>query len=393
MAGAEDGSNAGHRASDAGGVALSHSAALSRADLLAFNQHLAALATAGLPLEAGLRLAAQDARSSRVKRAISSLADDLERGVPLGEAFDRHRGSFPPAYAPLMEAAVATNNLPALLLSLGQHQELTSKLRDNLSRQLAYPMVVLFGVLVVAALIGSFVLPQMMAVYESTAQMARDYGLRSSPLWGGARSPLPQLPFSTTLVMSISPYLPWLAVTGVGLLVLTPVVLRGLKIARLDGVMADAVGMRLPLVGAVLRHSALSRFTDALGVATLAGLDLPRGLRLAGAMVRYPRISADAEQIARSLEAGNAPAAARTTVVPRTTLEAIGASSKSATLGLTLETLALLHRQQAELRAHRVPLVLVPLMMLLLGGLLAVLLAAVLAPLGHMMRIMQGSLF
>src|ERR1700761_4156135 len=52
-------------------------------DFLAFNQELASLAEAGLPVEQGLRLIAQDLRTGRLAGAVRALADDLERGVPL----------------------------------------------------------------------------------------------------------------------------------------------------------------------------------------------------------------------------------------------------------------------------------------------------------------------
>lgn len=364
--------------------------ALRAEDLVAFNHHLAALASSGLPLEAGLRLAATEARSARVRRAIEGVAADLEKGMPLHEAFDRQRGAFPLAYARMMVGVAGTNNLPGLLLSLGKHQELAARMRALVGKALAYPMVVFAGVLVVAGLMGSYVLPTMTATYTMMAaqsvKMAQAWRFRSgAPQYSG------ELPLPTQLVIAIGPYLPAVVITLMAIMVLVPVAAFVLRMLRMDGVAADVVGLRLPVVGQAMRHSALARFLDSLTVSTMAGVDLPRGLRLSAAVLGYPRITADADKLAAALEAGrpaNSVGAMR--LLPESLPDAISASSDTATLGVTLEALAVLHRQQAELRAQRIPLILVPLAVLAVGLLVAVLLAAVLTPLGSMLRLIQA---
>src|SRR4051812_18058487 len=64
-------------------------------EFLAFNQQLAQLTRAGLPIEQGLRLIAEDLGSGRMAEATRQIAEDLERGQPLAEAFERRRTTFP----------------------------------------------------------------------------------------------------------------------------------------------------------------------------------------------------------------------------------------------------------------------------------------------------------
>src|SRR5213594_3429432 len=79
-------------------------------DFITFNQQLAHLTAAGLPLEHGLRLIAQDMRRGKVTDTIRQIASDLEKGEPLGRAFEKHASQFPVAYGRLIEAGVQTNN-------------------------------------------------------------------------------------------------------------------------------------------------------------------------------------------------------------------------------------------------------------------------------------------
>src|SRR5262245_43178607 len=85
---------------------------LSGEDFAAFNQQLAHLSAAGLPIEQGLRLIAEDLRHGGLAQSVRSVSTELESGVALGDAFKKHEKQFPPLYGTLIEAGVRANNLP-----------------------------------------------------------------------------------------------------------------------------------------------------------------------------------------------------------------------------------------------------------------------------------------
>src|SRR5690348_17070364 len=91
---------------------------LGEEDFTTFNQQLAQLTAAGMPIERGLRLVAEDMRSGRLAQAVHSVADELERGASLPEAFERHHRLFPPLYGTLVGAGVRSGNLSGMLLNL-----------------------------------------------------------------------------------------------------------------------------------------------------------------------------------------------------------------------------------------------------------------------------------
>src|SRR6478752_70109 len=79
-------------------------------DFLAFNRQLAQMTASGLPVEYGLRLIAKDMRSGRLGATINAVAADLEGGMSLGDAFERHADRFPPLYGRLVRAGIRANN-------------------------------------------------------------------------------------------------------------------------------------------------------------------------------------------------------------------------------------------------------------------------------------------
>src|SRR5438552_2476941 len=89
-------------------------------DFLSFNDQLAHLAKAGMPVEHGLRLLAQDLKRGRLAATVRAVADELQKGVPLEQAIEKYQDKFPPLYARLVAAGSRNGDLAATLFSTGQ---------------------------------------------------------------------------------------------------------------------------------------------------------------------------------------------------------------------------------------------------------------------------------
>ena len=72
---------------------------IGRDEFLLFNQQLASITKSGIPFERGLRELSRDIASSKMRKLINQIADDLEKGMSIEEAFKRREKVFPPLYA------------------------------------------------------------------------------------------------------------------------------------------------------------------------------------------------------------------------------------------------------------------------------------------------------
>lgn len=344
-------------------------------DFIAFNEQLAHLATAGLPLEAGLRLIARDMRSGALAATVRLVADDLERGVPLGEAFDRHRGRFPALYGRLIDAGVRGGNLSSVLLNLSRHLEVVHRLRATLWRTLAYPLMVMVAIVLLLLFLGLHVVPQFRPLFA-------DMGMR--------------LPLLTEILFAASEATPYVAAALLALLVGGMLLWATLRARGLERHAADAIGLRLPLVGRVLRLNLIARWCDALRIGVTAGLPLPAAVELAGDAVRSPRLGRDGHVLIARLEAGrtlddadddDVGPAARLSVLPATVPTAIALAAGHNDLSSTLATLAEMYERQAESRANAIPAVLTPLMLIAVAVTIGLVILALVLPL---IRLIEG---
>jgi type II secretory pathway component PulF len=329
-------------------------------DFAAFNQQLAQLAAAGMPVEQGLRLIAADLRSGRLARTIEQLAAELERGTPLDQAFENFKDQFPPLYGRLISAGVKSGNLSGVLLNLGRHLDTVSRLRNVLWRTLSYPMFVVLGLGILMAFLGMVVLPQFRHIYA-------EFHI--------------QLPGITEVLLELGQFAPALLVLLLIIVIGGPIFWAIARILGYSEAIVERFLIPLPLVGPVLKNNLLARWCDAVKIGVDAGLDLPAALAMAGDATRSRRLSRDGAALAAALASGRALTAVETRLLPQTIPAALQFSSNYHDLGTTLGSLSDLYQRQAELRLASLPQVLTPILVLLIALFVGFVIFAMLAPL------------
>jgi len=335
--------------------------ALSGEDFAAFNQQLAHLSAAGLPIEQGLRLIAEDLRNGGLAESIRNVAEELERGVPLADAFKKHEKQFPSLYSALIDAGVRTGNLPGVLLNLGRHLELVSRLRATLWRAVSYPLAVLGGLMFVFFFLATFVLPKFEQIFKD---------------WHTELPGITQLAFALARVMPVLLCITLVIVIGL------PLLWTILRALHLDRAAADMM-LPLPLIGPVLRRNLVSRWADAMRLCVQSGMDLPSAMNLSSSIVGSPALKRDSSRIVSHVNAGQSLEGFRETlyVLPRPVLAVMQASAERNDLPSALETLSVMYHQQAELRLNTVATVLTPMLMMFVAALIAFVILAMFAPL------------
>jgi len=331
-------------------------------DFLAFNQQLAQLTAAGLPVERGLQMIAQEIRRGKLRRTIDAVTADLENGKTLPQAVDAHRGKFPPLYARLIDAGIRAGNLSAVLLNLGRHLTLVRRMQAAVWRALAYPAIVLLAFAAIFFFVMTHVVP-----------------LCRMPLFRGM-----QLPAITQAALDVSdflggiPFWPTLAAAAVlGMLIFLTLGLIGR-----DPNISEHLLLPLPLVGAVLRRNLIARWCDAVGLGVDAGMDLPAAIELADDAIGSPGLKADGQAIIAAISNGRPISASpEGKILPPMVPAAMDLGATRGQLSQALHSLCAGYQQQAEMRLAALQAILTPVVLLILGLFIALLMFALIAPL------------
>ncbi|MDI9431699.1 MAG: type II secretion system F family protein [Planctomycetota bacterium] len=336
--------------------------AVGRNEFLLFNRQLASITKAGIPLERGLRELAQDITSKSMRKLVEEIAADLEAGMGIEEAFQKRQGAFPPLYGRILKAGVETGRLTEMLTSLNRHLELASHTRRIIFEAVSYPAVVFVLAAIIITLVFTYIVPQFQGVLEEMI------GGKLNPVTTGVLD----------LARNVVPF--W---TGVAVFVAAIV---GLFIA----LSASPAGRRIkegfllhvPVIGRLWHNSVLSRMAEAMALLVGAGCDMPECLRLGAVAAGSERLLLDSERLAAQIEKGAnfMEAGHDAGMLPRLFLYSVQLGAQRNELPDNLHSLADMYADQARAGQSRLQVVLLPMMLVVVGGFLGVTILAMFLP-------------
>jgi type II secretory pathway component PulF len=261
-------------------------APVGRDEFLLFNQQLASITKAGIPLEQGLRQLAQDAGSARMRHLIEEIARDLESGMSIEQAVGAREKAFPPLYGLILKAGVRTGRLSEMLTSLNRHMEIGQRTRRILAEAVTYPAVVFFICVVIVTFMFVFIVPTYKEVLTDMAGMGSG------------------LPALTEIFITLSHYIVHIWIGILALLLISVFSWRGLSYTAAGRRTKEAFLFRVPYLGRVLQNGFLARLAESMGLLAAAGCTMPQCLRLGGQASGSETLRRDMEHLAAQVEAG-----------------------------------------------------------------------------------------
>ncbi|MFH1614413.1 MAG: type II secretion system F family protein [Planctomycetota bacterium] len=339
------------------------STAIGRSEFLLFNQQLASITKAGIPLERALRELAHDISSKPMQRLVSDIADDLERGVSIDKAIAKRQRNFPAMYGLILKAGVETGRLAEMLASLNRHLDMADRTRRIIFESLCYPAVVFVFASIVLTGLFIFVIPQFESILNEMT-----YGAELPALTRGIFA----------LTKNIIPL--WTAVAIIAVLIfLLSTLLSGSPAGRR---FRESVFLKFPMLGRLYHAGSLARLAEAMAVLVTAGADMPDCLRLSSAVSGSEKIKLECETIACQVEKGSGilEAGHFCRMIPRLFLYSVQLGSQRNELQDNLYGLSQMYSQQAFCMQGRLQAILMPAMIIALGVVVGTMVLAIFLP-------------
>ncbi|HLB53844.1 MAG TPA: type II secretion system F family protein, partial [Gemmatimonadales bacterium] len=232
---------------------------VSTRDVVIFTRQFATMINAGLPLVQSLNILAQQAENKTLKDITRAVVYDVEAGNTLADAMRKHPKAFTDLYVNMVAAGEAGGILDTILLRLATFLEKNDALVRKVKGAMVYPAVIMSVAVIAVAVLLLAVIPTFSSMFASVNM---------------------ELPLPTRIVMGASQFLLrfwWALIAGAVLLGFagrayyrTP---NGRRVV--DGAM-----LRGPILGDLLRKSAVSRFTRTLGTLISSGVSILDGLEI-----------------------------------------------------------------------------------------------------------------
>ena len=355
----------------------SYVAPLSLDDFLFFNEQIAAMTNAGVPLQDGLRQLGADVGSGKLKRLLLELADDLAAGTPLEQALAKLQSRFPTQYAGVVRAGLESGDLGGTLYGLSTHLRLKSDLRRALVELAVYPLVVLLFAFGVLSFLMRIVVPQLELM---VADMVGVYG------WSSPSRP-PSVPHSTGWIFETARAWPTIELVLLGLLAAVVLFVAGTCLPGGRGV-REWLLRRIPGIARVYWSSVLARFTHTSALAAFSGTPLPELIASSGAASGSGSLAKTARTVAQKLSAGLALEEATRSQrdIPALWTCVVSATAARGGLPAALEELARTYELRARQWSGVVRVILGPVLLLAVGLFLGTVIVGLLLPVIHLIQ-------
>ncbi len=346
---------------------------IGRNEFMLFNQQLASITKAGIPLEKGLRELADDVTSKSMRKLVNAIAEELEAGVSIEDAFEKRQKHFPPLYGRILKAGVETGRLSEMLTSLNRHLELSNQTRRIIFEALCYPAVILALAAVVITAVFLIIIPQFVPILTEMVE--------------GARMPALTL-FFFGIARNVVPF--WIVVVII-------VILLIIILSMLSGYPAgrrfkESLLLKIPIIGRVYHSSVLGRMAEAMAMMVAAGCDMPACLRLASDASGSAKIILESEALAGQIEQGAniLEAGQFCRMIPRLFLYSIQLGTQRNELQDNLYSLGQMYAEQAKCGQARLQAVLLPVMIIAVGGFVALAVLSIFLPMIQVVTALGG---
>lgn len=326
---------------------------------------LAVMVDAGIPVLQSLAVLSGKTENRRFQRIINTLAHSTETGNSLSDSMARFPDVFTDAEIGVVRAGEAAGNLNKMLFRLSDQIERAHELQTKLISAATYPVVIL--ITLIAITIG-----MMIWIVPTLLNLLVEGGLSES-----------EFPFATRVLLAISRFTSswWWAVVLFALIVYG--VFRVYKSTEVGNFQTDYYKLRIPVVGALIRKVLVLRFISLLGILLEAGLPVIKSLQIIGSSINSSPYEAKTREVIKKVQAGekiSANLSKSPFLFPETVTEMINIGESTASIGTISQKIASHYDREIDHTLRRLTSLFEPLMILVVGTIIALLALAILMP-------------
>jgi type IV pilus assembly protein PilC len=338
---------------------------VSSRDLQIFTRQLATLVNAGIPVVDSLKMLGEGKRNPMLKNAANAVRESIESGKRLGDAMAAQPAVFDRLYVNMIRAGEEAGILDGILDRLAIYMEKSEKIKKQIKGALFYPVAIIGVAIVVVTLILVFVIPKFQDLYQKSGK---------------------SLPALTQFVVSVSDFLiqKWYIAGGVAIAVPWAFIIWSRTPEGME--VMDRTLIRLPAFGDLIQKSSVARMSRTLSTLLSSGVSVIDALDIAARTAGNRVIEEALLRSKESVTSGRPLAAplSKEPMIPEMVSQMIKIGEQSGTLDTMFAKVADFYEDDVENAVKAVMSLIEPILMVVLGGIIAVLVLAMYLPIFDM---------
>ncbi len=342
------------------------------ADLAVITRQLATLLSAGISAVDALKAMIDQVESRDMERVLRDIREKVTQGDTLAAAMARHPRFFNDLYCNMVRAGEASGQLDKILTRLAGYIVRQNRLRQKISGAMTYPMVMVgVGALVITVLM-TFVVPKLTSLFKKVGE---------------------GLPAITQTLIAISSFFQnyWWSLFLAAFLVWT--LLRVMRSTEQGQLRYDGARMRIPIIGDLLRKTAIARFANTMATLLQSGIPVLESLKIVENVVQNAVLSRTVGEVHDAIVEGSdiATPLQESGVFPPMVGYMIATGEQSGQLEELLETVSGAYDEEIDMSISKLISILEPVIIIVLAGVVLFVVAAIMIPLIQMGSLTRGA--
>jgi type IV pilus assembly protein PilC len=345
-----------------GDLALPRRTRIAGRDFVVFNQELATLLKAGMPLVQSLDILRQRVNNPVFKSVLDDVYERVRAGSSLSEAFEAQGSLFPGVYTASLLAGEKSGNLEQVIRRYVAYVKVVSSVKRRTISALVYPIILLALSTVVVAIIVLRVVPEFTLFYDQFGQ---------------------ELPLSTRVIVSVSRFAgTYLLTLLVGVLLSAVILWQWLQRPG-QRERVDRWVLRIPALGPVARKFATSQASRTLATLLSGGIPLVSAIEISARSIRNRYMARELLVTGQHVREGRAMAAAMsdTGAFPDVAVKMVEVGESTGALQEMLNSLSDFYDEEIETNLGRFVTLVEPILLVVMGIVIAGLLLSLYMPL------------
>lgn len=330
-------------------------------EIVIISRQLSTLFEAKVPVVDSLKILLEETDNSALKKNLSGVIEDIEGGASLSQSFANHPDVFSKFYVNMVRVGEESGKLDEIFLFLADYLERSYELSSKVKNAFIYPAFVLVAFLGVMAVILTVVVPKLTSILNEAGQ---------------------EIPIFTKIIIEVSDIL---RNFGVFLLAIAAAVIfffwRYLKTEN-GRMFFSKIQLSVPVFNKLFREFYLARVADNLDTLLSGGVAVVRSFELTAELVGNEIYRKIIEDSVESIKGGGSISAtfSRYKEMPPFVTQMIRIGEETGKLNFILQTISRFYRKEINITVDNLVKLIEPILILFLGGGVAIIVAAVLVP-------------
>ncbi|MCH2535157.1 MAG: type II secretion system inner membrane protein GspF [Bdellovibrionales bacterium] len=331
-------------------------------DLALMTRQLATLLKANIPLVDSLQAVSEQVENPTLSEILAEARNNVNEGGAFSKSLSRHKKVFSKIYISMVEAGEMSGTLDVILLRLAEFTESQNELSSKVRSAMMYPAIMMILTIGILAFLFVYIIPQITVIFESQPDLT--------------------LPWYSEMIINFSNYLInyWYAIVIASIVLYF--IFRAWKNSETGRPQYDAIVLKLPLVGKLVRMLAVSRFTRTLSTLLNGGVAMITSMNIVRSVVNNEVLARAIDKARDNISEGESIAGPlkKSGEFPPIVLHMISIGEKTGDLETMLNQVSDSFDFQVNNTIEGLMSLLSPIMLVVMGGVIGLIAMAVLVP-------------